>query len=90
MIYPDDIPRLDNKGIKEQGLIIRRMIVTKWITAMEYQKLAYVGNPPSLSTIWRWCKKGDLPAKKLGGTWHINAKVLKQTGNSLADSVINN
>ncbi|GAA4648112.1 hypothetical protein GCM10023116_03760 [Kistimonas scapharcae] len=62
--------------------------MTRWITAQEYQRLAFVGKPPHLNTIWRWCKNGDLPAKKQGGTWLINARVLEETGNPLADMLV--
>ncbi len=63
--------------------------MNKWITVQEYQKRSFTGKPPAQNTIRGWCAKGELPAKKIGGTWLINAKVLEQTGNDLADMIIN-
>ncbi len=64
--------------------------MNKWITVNEYQKHLFLGKPPSKNTIRKWCEKGLLPSKKIGGTWLINACVLSDsTGSMLADKILN-
>ena len=60
----------------------------KLMPISEWRKFRFT-HPPSLSTIKRWCEQGQLPSKKIGGTWYIDyQKELKQTGDESVDSIL--
>lgn len=46
--------------------------------------------PPSLRTVRRWCDNGDIPAKKIGKRWFIEAnKELQQESPPSVDELVN-
>lgn len=55
----------------------------------QWSRARFEGNPPSPTTMRRWCREGHVPAKKIGGTWFIDLDAeRRQTGNELADSIL--
>ena len=44
---------------------------------------------PSPITVRRWCNKGEIPARKIGGQWYIERNdQIQTTGNPLVDKVL--
>lgn len=63
----------------------------------DWRREAFLVNPPAVRTIVRWCESGQLPARKIGGTWFVEvdgtgALVERAappiTGNAAADSIL--
>jgi len=67
--------------------------MTRLQRAQTWRREAFV-NPPTPTTVRRWCESGDIPSKKIGGTWYVVVDELGQldqsraTGNSLADQLL--
>ena len=36
-------------------------------------------DPVKLTKLQRWCRAGELPARKLGGKWHVNLEEFDST-----------
>lgn len=55
----------------------------------QWRRARFAGEPPGLSTVRRWCREGELPAKKIGGTWFVDLDAERRmTGNELADEFL--
>lgn len=62
---------------------------TQLMSLSEWREKRFVGKPPSTSTVHRWIKNGDLPAKRIGGMWFvIISEEQNTTGDSLVDAVL--
>jgi hypothetical protein len=35
-------------------------------------RLRFRNNPVPEAKLWRWCRNGELPAKKIGGEWYVD------------------
>lgn len=45
--------------------------------------------PPTHRTLLEWCRNGDIPAKKIGGLWYVEAaREAQETGDPLVDDVL--
>ena len=65
------------------------MIQQKLIALEQWRNQRFQGKPPSISTVKRWAKNGDIPTKKIGGSiFVILNEELKTTGDNLVDSVL--
>lgn len=63
--------------------------MSKLMDLDHWRKARFAGQPPSMTTVRRWCREGHVPAKKMGGTWYIDLDAeRRQTGNPLADDVL--
>ncbi|UYG08396.1 excisionase [Halomonas sp. M4R1S46] len=66
------------------------MSTGKLMSLEEWRKARFAGEPPAMSTIRKWCREGHVPSKKIGGSWFIDLDAeARQTGNPLADAVLN-
>jgi len=61
------------------------------VSIKEYRERFYSPDSrPCQKTIYRWIKAGELPAQLRGGKFYIDTdNIRKQTGNSLADRILN-
>ncbi|MCK0743602.1 helix-turn-helix domain-containing protein [Chromohalobacter nigrandesensis] len=65
------------------------MATGKLMDLEQWRRARFAGDPPSETTIRRWCREGHVPAKKIAGTWFIDLDAeRRQTGNELADQVL--
>ncbi|ASP40354.1 DNA-binding protein [Bacterioplanes sanyensis] len=61
----------------------------KLMSVSEWRDQRFIGKPPAYSTVKRWIKNGELPAKQLGGTWYvIVSEEQNTTGDALVDAVL--
>jgi hypothetical protein len=64
-------------------------IRTKLMSLQQWRLQRFEGTPPSKSTIKRWAKNGDIPAKKIGQCWYVILnEEMNTTGDDLVDSVL--
>lgn len=55
----------------------------------QWRAMRFEGKAPSAGTVRRWCRNGELPAKKIGAHWFVDLDAEKlATGNALADDVL--
>ena len=53
---------------------MKLMSVSKWI-----ERYFVPGSEPPDSTVRRWLRQGDIPARKVGGTWFIDEEAWLET-----------
>ncbi|WP_420590317.1 DNA-binding protein [Bacterioplanoides sp.] len=65
------------------------MIEQKLMPLRDWREQRFVGTPPSVSTVKRWVKNGDIPTKKIGGSiFVILNEEMNTTGDHLVDAVL--
>lgn len=65
---------------------MKRMLVNEFI------REAFVGKPPSPTTVKKWICTGHLPGERIGNSWVVfvddDGNPARDTGNALADTVL--
>lgn len=42
------------------------------VSLIRFNELRFPADPVPMVKLWRWCRKGKLPARKIGGEWFID------------------
>lgn len=45
------------------------------VTLAKLNELRFPHNPVAETKLWRWCREGKLPARKIGGEWFVDLDV---------------
>jgi len=46
--------------------------VSNWVTLPRLNALRFREDPVPMAKLWRWCREGRLPARKIGGEWYVD------------------
>jgi len=38
----------------------------------DLNRLRFPQSPVPMPKLWRWCRNGELPARKIGGEWYVD------------------
>lgn len=49
--------------------------MTELIELSAWAKETFKPKPPSLNTLYRMCRDGEIPARKIGGTWYVHSEM---------------
>lgn len=42
------------------------------VSPARFNELRFGHDPQPLTKLWRWCREGRVPARKIGGEWFID------------------
>ena len=69
--------------------VIEVLIMAGKLVTLNEWLAARFKTPPPLRTARRWCENGEIPAKKIGKCWFVDAsKELQQTNSKSVDELV--
>lgn len=46
--------------------------MTNLVSLPRLNELRFPADPQPMAKLWRWCREGKLPARKVGGEWFVD------------------
>lgn len=50
------------------------------VSISRFNALRFPQDPQPLTKLWRWCREGRLPARKIGGEWFVDLDAFDRGG----------
>ena len=59
-----------------------------WVTLEDLNRLRFKSSPVSIEKLQRWCRSGDLHARKIGGGWFVDLEQFDDWNSDKLDPLV--
>ncbi len=59
-----------------------------WVTLEDLNRLRFKSSPVSIEKLQRWCRSGDLPARKIGSGWFVDLEQFDDCDSANLDPLV--